>query len=332
MSSARQKQIIASNLPEGALSLSDMRLVEADIPVPAEGELLVKLRILSIDPSNRVYMKQPTYRAQVGLNDVMGGFAIAEVIEARAPGFAPGDLVFADTGWTQYAAVPASEAVLLPRIEPISHLVSLCGITAGFTAYIGMLRFGRPMAGETVVVSGAAGAVGSFAGQLAKIAGARVVGVAGGAEKCWLLKEELGFDAAVDYKAGDLASALKKAAPDGIDVYFDNVAGEVLDVARSMMNRLGRIIFCGSISTYDSSAPSRRNMNVSQSSNVYLAHFLVLNFFDEYPAAIEQLSRWYEEGRIVVREDISQGIEEAPAALLKVLAGENRGKMMVNIS
>jgi NADPH-dependent curcumin reductase CurA len=332
MSSAKQKQIIAANLPEGALSLSDMRLVEADIPVPAEGELLVKLRILSIDPSNRVYMKQQTYRPQVGLNDVMGGFAIAEVIEARAPGFAPGDLVFADTGWTQYAAVPASGAVLLPRIEPLSHLVSLCGITAGFTAYIGMVRIGRPMAGETVVVSGAGGAVGSFAGQLAKIAGARVVGVAGGAEKCRLLKEQLGFDAVVDYKAGDLVSAMKKAAPDGIDVYFDNVAGEVLDVARSMMNRLGRIVFCGSISTYDSNAPSRRNMNVSQCSNVYLAHFLVLNFLDEYPAGIEQLSRWYKEGKIVVREDISQGIEEAPAALLKVLAGENRGKMMVNIS
>src|SRR5271170_3314231 len=196
-------QVILAEKPRGKLALENFQFAEAEIPRPADGEVLVKARYVSLDAANRAWMQGVTYRAALGAGEVMAGGSLAEVVESRAHHLAPGDLVFADTGWQEYAAVPAKHLQKLPKLEPLTHLLSVYGVT-GLTAYFGLLRIGDPKPGETVVVSAAAGAVGSIVGQIAKIRGANVIGVAGGAEKCAWLKDQLGFDEAVDYKAGDV--------------------------------------------------------------------------------------------------------------------------------
>jgi NADPH-dependent curcumin reductase CurA len=220
------------------------------MPEPKDGEVLVKARYISLDAANRAWMHGATYRAAVEANTVMAGGSIAEVVASKASGLAPGDIVFGDTGWQDYAAVPAKHLTKMPRMEPMTHLLSVYGI-AGLTAYFGLLHVGKPKEGETVVVSAAAGSVGSIVGQIAKIKGCNVIGIAGGKDKCHWLTSELGFDAAVDYKDGATFKALRAAAPKGIDVYFDNVGGDILEACLSLMNNRGRIACCGAISQYD---------------------------------------------------------------------------------
>ena len=236
--------------PTGKLGPEHFKMSNAAIPEPKDGEALLRVRYISLDAANRAWMHGATYRAAVEANTVMAGGGIAEVVSSKAPGLAPGDIVFGDTGWQDYAAVPAKHLTKMPKVEPMTHLLSVYGI-AGLTAYFGLLDVGKPKAGETVVVSAAAGSVGSIVGQIAKIKGCHVVGIAGGKDKCHWLTSELGFDAAVDYKDGAVFKALRAAAPKGIDVYFDNVGGDILEACLAQMNNRGRIACCGAISQYD---------------------------------------------------------------------------------
>ena len=254
--SQTNRQIVLAEIPADKLAAEHFRMSESPVPTPADGELLLRSLYVSLDAANRAWMQGATYRSALKAGDVMAGGALAEVVDSRADGFAPGDLVFADTGWQDYAAVPARHLTKLPRIEPLTNLLSIYGV-AGLTAYFGLLECGRPKAGETVVVSAAAGSVGSLVGQIARIKGCRTIGIAGGEAKCALLTSELGFDAAVDYKAGDTRRALRAACPDGVDVYFDNVGGDVLEACLFNMSTHGRIACCGAVSQYDYGAAPR---------------------------------------------------------------------------
>src|SRR6185312_15810516 len=234
----------------------------------------------------------------------------------------------------EYAALPGKRLTKLPNAEPLTHLLSVYGVT-GLTAYLGLLRIGDPKPGETVVVSAAAGAVGSIAAQVARLKGARVVGVAGGAEKCAWLTEALGLDAAVDYKAGELRRALRAACPDGIDVYFDNVGGDVFEAALFNMANHGRIVCCGAVSQYDQAPPQHGPRGVPGlivTKRLKVEGFVVMDFYDGRDAALAQLRAWVEAGQLKVQEDVIDGFEKLPSALIGLLAGENRGKRMVKIA
>ena len=248
------RQIQLAGIPKDKLGPEHFKLAQAAMPQAVDGELLLKIKMISLDAANRAWMQGATYRSALEAGQVMAGGSLSEVIESKAPGFAVGDLVFADTGWQEYAVLEARRAQKVERREPLSHLLSVYGV-AGLTAYFGLLNVGQPKAGDTVVVSAAAGAVGAFVGQIAKIKGCRVIGIAGGASKCAWLKSELGFDEALDYKAGGLPAALKEAAPKGIDVYFDNVGGDILEACLFRMNQNGRIACCGAVSQYDGAPP-----------------------------------------------------------------------------
>ncbi|MFK4583625.1 NADPH-dependent curcumin reductase CurA [Bradyrhizobium ottawaense] len=254
MSGNINHQILLVEKPSGKLGPEHFKMVESTVPEPKDGEVLLRVRYISLDAANRAWMHGATYRSAVEANSVMAGGAIAEVVSSKADGLAAGDIVFGDTGWQEFAAVPAKHLTKMPKLEPMTHLLSVFGI-AGLTAYFGLLEIGKPKEGETVVVSAAAGSVGSIVGQIAKIKGCRVIGIAGGADKCSWLTSELGFDAAVDYKDGAVFKALRAAAPKGIDVYFDNVGGDILEACLPQMNNYGRIACCGAISQYDG-APS----------------------------------------------------------------------------
>lgn len=327
------RQIVLESLPQGKLSPAHFRLQTAPRPQPEDGQVLVRTRYISLDAANRAWMQGATYRSALQAGDVMAGGAVAEVVESRAEGLKPGDLVFADTGWQDYAAVKATGLSKLPDLQPLTHLISVYGV-AGLTAYFGLIECGRPQAGETVVVSAAAGSVGSIAGQIARLKGCRVVGIAGGAEKCDWLKSELGFDEAVDYKAGDVRRALRAACPQGIDVYFDNVGGEIFEAALFGMNNFGRIACCGAVSQYDGAAPSHGPRGVPGlivTKRLSVRGFIVSDFYDRTDIALAELRGWVESGALKVQEDVIEGLENTPAALVGLLAGENRGKRMVKV-
>lgn len=327
------RQVLLAEKPKGKLALSNFRMNEAPMPAPQDGEVLLRVKYISLDAANRAWMQGATYRSAVDAGSVMAGGSIAEVIESRSDKFAKGDLVFADTGWQEFAALPASALIRMPRVQPMTHLLSVYGV-AGLTAYFGLLRVGEPKAGETVVVSAAAGSVGSLVGQIAKIKGCRVIGVAGGAEKCAWLKSELGFDEAVDYKAGNLYPALKTAAPKGIDVYFDNTGGEILETCLPLMNVKGRISCCGAVSAYDGAPPAAGPRGVPGLivvKRLRMQGFIVMDYYDERETALADLQSWVASGRLKVQEDVIAGLENTPAALIGLLAGENRGKRMVKV-
>jgi len=328
------RQILLVETPKGKLSPEHFKMQEAPLPVANDGELLLRVKIISLDAANRAWMQGATYREAVGAGTVMAGGAVAEVVESKAPGFAPGDLVFADTGWQAYVALPARKCIKVPKVEPLTHLISVYGV-AGLTAYFGLLHVGQPKAGETVVVSAAAGSVGSIVGQIAKIKGCRVVGIAGGKDKCDWLVRHLGFDAAVDYKAGPVYKALKEAAPDGIDVYFDNVGGDIFEACLPLMRQNGRIACCGAISAYDGAPPTAGPRGVPGLivvKRLTVKGFIVTDFYPERDKAIADLSAWVAAGKLKVEEDVLDGLENTPKALIGLLAGENRGKRMVRVS
>jgi NADPH-dependent curcumin reductase CurA len=327
------RQIILAEMPRGRLTAASFQLAEGPIPEPAEGEVLLKARYISLDAANRAWMQGVTYRSALQAGQVMAGGSLAEVVESRAPHLAPGDLVFADIGWQAYGLQAGEHLGALPRTAPLSHLLSVYGVT-GLTAYFGLLEVGRPKAGETVVVSAAAGAVGSIVGQIARIKGCRVVGVAGGAEKCAWIRDVLGFDAAVDYKAGDVRRALRAACPDGVHVYFDNVGGDVFEAALFNMANHGRIVCCGAVSQYDDLPPPHGPRGVPGlivTKRLRVEGFVVMDFYAGKDAALAELHGWVESGRLQVVEDVIEGLENLPAALIGLLAGENRGKRMVKV-
>lgn len=327
------RQVLLERIPQGRLEVDHFRLVERERPTPGEGEALLKARYISLDAANRAWMQGATYRSALTSGQVMAGGALAEVVESRSAGLAPGDLVFADMGWAEYAALPAKGLSRLPTIEPLTHLLSIYGV-AGLTAYFGLLECGRPQRGETVVVSAAAGSVGSIVGQIARIKGCRVVGVAGGEAKCGWLVDELGFDQAVDYKAGALRQDLRAACPNGIDVYFDNVGGDIFETCLFAMNAHGRIACCGAVSQYDGPAPAHGPRGVPGlivTKRLSLQGFIVSDFHDKRDTALSELKAWVESGELKVQEDVIEGLENAPAALIGLLNGENRGKRMIKV-
>jgi NADPH-dependent curcumin reductase CurA len=333
MSDTVNRQILLVEKPTGKLAPEHFKLSKGSVPEPKDGEVLVRTRYISLDAANRAWMHGATYRAAVEANTVMAGGSIAEVVSSKAPGLKAGDIVFGDTGWQDYAAVPGKHLSKMPRMEPMTHLLSVYGI-AGLTAYFGLLHVGKPKQGETVVVSAAAGSVGSIVGQIAKIKGCHVVGIAGGKDKCHWLTSELGFDAAVDYKDGGTYKALRSSAPNGIDVYFDNVGGDILEACLAQMNNRGRIACCGAISQYDGvpSAHGPRGVpGLIVVKRLIMQGFIVMDYMAERDAALAELQSWVASGKLKVQEDVIDGLENTPQALIGLLHGENRGKRMVKV-
>jgi NADPH-dependent curcumin reductase CurA len=333
VTTTRNRQILLIEKPTDKLAASHFRLSEGQMPAPKDGEVLTRTKLVSLDAANRAWMQGATYRTAVNAGTVMAGVAVAEVVESKAAGFKAGDLVFGDTGWQDYAALPAKELIKLPDVKPMTHLLSVYGI-AGLTAYFGFLNVGRPKAGETVVVSAAAGSVGTIVGQIAKIKGCRTVGIAGGKQKCDWLTGELGFDAAVDYKGAALFRALKDAVPDGIDIYFDNVGGDIFATCLAQMKLRGRIVCCGAVSQYDNAPPASGPRGVPGLivvKRLRVEGFVVMDFFADRDKAIAELQGWVASGKLKVEEDVIDGLENTPQALIGLLAGENRGKRMVRV-
>src|SRR5579872_7512026 len=333
MSDSTNRQILLVEKPAGKLGSEHFSMRNGTVPEPRDGEALLRVRYISLDAANRAWMHGATYRSAVEANSVMAGGGIAEVVSSKAPTLAPGDIVFGDTGWQDYAAVSATHLTKMPKIEPMTHLLSIYGV-AGLTAYFGLLDVGKPKAGETVVVSAAAGSVGSIVGQIARIKGCRAVGIAGGKDKCRWLTSELGFDAAVDYKDGALFKALKAAAPNGIDVYFDNVGGDILEACLAQMNNRGRISCCGAISQYDGAPAATGPRGVPGLivvKRLTVQGFIVMDYMERRNEALRDLQSWVASGTLKVQEDVIDGLENTPQALIGLLAGENRGKRMIRV-
>ncbi|KQH76919.1 NADP-dependent oxidoreductase [Mycobacterium gordonae] len=319
--------------PVGLPKVSDWQINDEPAAAPAEGEFLVQVEYLSVDPAMRTWMNAGrSYVPAVEIGEVMRAGAIGRVIESRHPDFADGDEVFGTFGVQRYAVsdgrdVTPVDTTLAPA--PV-HLGAL-GIS-GLTAYFGLLDVGRPQPGQTVVVSGAAGSVGSIAGQIARIKGCRAVGIAGGEEKCRWLVEELGFDAAIDYKAGDLRGQLKTHAPDGIDVFFDNVGGATLEAALSRLARGARVVICGAISQYNASDELRGPANYMQLlvARASMTGFVIFDYADRYREGVVQLADWLRSGELRSREQIIEGgVGDFPEVLLKLFRGDNTGKLIL---
>ncbi|MCX7567433.1 NADP-dependent oxidoreductase [Sulfitobacter sp. F26169L] len=327
------RQIVVAELPKGELTQDHFKLTEAEMPSPAEGEVLLRVILMSIDAANRSWMQGATYRAAVNAGDPMPTYAICEVVETNSPKLAAGDIVAAEATWSDYVTMPAHKVQKLPKVPTLSNLMSVFGI-AGKTAYHGLMSVGQPQPGETVLVSAAAGSVGGYVGQIAKSIGCRVVGIAGGPEKCdWVVKE-LGFDACIDYRADGLFKALRAACPDGVDVYFDNVGGVILETALNLMNERGRVVCCGAISQYQSTTPTGpRNLpGAIVVKRLRMEGFIVMDWAHNDAKAIRAMQGMMERGQLKVTEDIVDGLENAPAALIGLLNGDNKGKRMVRVS
>lgn len=331
---SRTRHFIFVRVPEGMPDASCFRLEDAPMPVPGERQVLVRTDYLSIDPYMRRQMSggHGQYANPLRPGDVMIGRGVGVVTESRHPDFAAGDAVQGEFGWREHVVLSGTGLRKLPSdLSPLSLGLGLIG-QSGATAVVGLTDIGRIKTGETVVVSAAAGAVGSAVGQIARILGCRAVGIAGGAEKCRHVVADLGFDACVDYKAGDVASKLAAAAPDGVDIYFDNVGGEILDAVLPLMRQNGRVPICGQISQYNTTERrGLRNVGVLLDKCVMLQGFRIGNHLARRDAALEQLMVWYREGRLKYRETVAVGFEAAPAALVNMLSGGNIGKQVVRL-
>jgi NADPH-dependent curcumin reductase CurA len=321
--------------PTGWPTAETFRPVEVDVPAPGPGQVLVRNLVMSLDPAMRGRMNDAkSYVPPFQLDQPLSGGAVGEVVESASEDFAPGDVVLHWLGWRQFALLDA-EAVrkIDPTLAPPSAYLGVLGMP-GLTAYVGIIDIAQMKPGETVFVSGAAGAVGSLAGQIAKLRGAgRVIGSAGSAAKVKHLTEDLGFDAAFNYKDGPTRPQLKQAAPDGIDVYFDNVGGEQLEASIAALNRFGRVAVCGAISQYNESEPvGPRNMALIITKRLTLRGFIVLDHNDRQAAFVEEVGGWLREGKVKFEETVVDGLENAPDAFLGLLRGENLGKMLVKIA
>lgn len=326
-------QVLLAGRPAGAVSEDHFRIVETALPEPAEGQFLVRNDWLSLDPYMRGRMSDAkSYAKSVDIGEVMVGGTAGEVIASRHAGFKPGDKVVGALGWQRFAVSDGSGMTRIDKpVAPLSAYLGVLGMP-GITAWIGLLDIGQPKAGETVVVSAASGAVGSVVGQLAKIKGCRVVGIAGGAAKCRHVVDDLGFDACVDYKAGSLAADLKAALPGGVDVYFDNVGGAVLDAVLPNMNAFSRIPLCGLISQYSATeAYGVKQFRSFLVNRIRLQGFICFDRLDLWPQARRELGEWVVAGKIRYRESVAQGLAAAPRAFIGLLKGENLGKQLVKL-
>jgi len=329
------RQWILRDRPKGQLVESDFELRRTPVPEPGEGEALTRTLYISVDAANRAWMSPVrTYIDPVEPGGVMRSLTLGQVVRSNDASLSPGDIVEGMAGWQDFAVAPAGELRRVQTRKPISIILSGLGVTS-LTAHFGLLEVGRPVAGETVLVSAAAGAVGSVAAQLAKIHGCRVVGLAGSDDKCRWLTGELGLDAAVNYKAGELGRAIRDACPRGVDVYFDNVGGPVLEAALFQMRSGGRIVCCGAVSQYDTGSPEpgpRGVPGLLVVKRLRMEGFIVMDFYARRREAEESLARLIAEGRLVIREDIVEGLEQAPRALIGLLHGDNVGKRMVRVT
>ena len=335
------RQILLSRRPQGPLQPTDFHLVTTPVPEPAQGQVLLRTLHLSLDPYMRGRMNDgPSYAPPVPLGGVMVGGTISRVEASRHPGFQPGDRVLAYSGWQDHAL---SDGKGLVRLDPgMAHPTLALGVLGmpGFTAYMGLLDIGAPRAGETVVVAAASGAVGSVVGQMAKLQGCRAIGIAGGTAKCRYVMEELGLDACLDHRAPDLATRLAEACPRGVDVYFENVGGAVLEAVLPLLNPKARVPLCGLIAHYDQAGPAApdalsasRLMATLLTRRIHLQGFIIFEDYGHRLAEFQEaMGAWVRDGRIKYREDLVEGLENAPAAFIAMLQGGNFGKLIVNVA
>ena len=329
----KNKQVLLAARPRGAVEESHFRIVESDIPQPRDGEFIVRAHYMSLDPYMRGRMDDAkSYAKNAEVGEVMVGTAVGEVIESRHEKYKVGDFVEARTGWQLYGKSDGGGVRKIdPAYIPLSAYLGAVGMP-GVTAWIGLNEHGRPKAGETVVVSAASGAVGSVVGQLAKLKGCRAVGIAGGRAKCDYVVNELGFDACLDYKAGNLDAELKSACPDGVDIYYDNVGGRILDAVLAHMNAFSRIPLCGLISGYDDpDALALKNFRSFLVNRIQLRGFICSDHLDLWRPALKELGTLVHEGKLKYRESIAQGLENAPKAFIGLLKGQNFGKQLVKL-
>jgi NADPH-dependent curcumin reductase CurA len=328
-------QVRLAARPSGLPKPSDWALTEEPLPTPGNGELVAAVSHLSLDPAMRGWMNAgASYIDPVEIGDVMRAAGVGRVLASENPAFEPGDHIYGVFGVQEYALSDGKGVIKIdPSLAPPPTYLGTLGLP-GMTAYFGLLDVGKMQAGDTVVISGAGGAVGSVAGQIAKIKGARVIGIAGGEEKCRWLVDELGFDAAIDYKSQDVRRALREVAPDGVDVYFDNVGGDILDAVLTRLARGARIVICGAVSQYNATDGVRGPANylsllVSRAS---MTGMVVFDFGARYGEAAGEIAGWMREGRLISREHVVHGgVSAFPDALLKLFAGENTGKLVLRV-
>lgn len=328
-------KIVLASRPKGYPQESDFKVVESNIPVVNEGELLLKILWLSLDPYMRGRMNDiRSYAPSVVLGEAMVGGTVARVIESRSPLYKVGDIVEGNLGWQSYAI---SDGLGLRKVdESLAPLQTSLGVLGmpGLTAYFGFLDICQPIPGDTVVISAASGAVGQVVGQIAKIMGCNVVGTAGTDAKVNFIVEELGFDAGINYKTQNISESLDTYCPEGVDVYFDNVGGEVTDAVLARINTWARIAICGQISQYNLNEPdlSPRNLGILTRSQAKMQGFLVFNYENKYEQGRNRLARWIKQGKIVYRESVTEGLEKAPSAFIGMLKGNNFGKTLIKVA
>ncbi len=327
------RQWLLAARPDGMVGEANFELREVPVSEPGPGEILVKNLYLSFDPAMRGWMEdRPSYIPPVGLGEVMRAGAVGQVIESRDPDFPVGSFVQGLFGWQEYALAGKGRATPIPSGTPLTWPLGVLGIT-GLTAYFGMLDIGAPQPGETIVVSGAAGATGSVAAQIARIRGARVIGIAGGEEKCRWLRDAARLEAAIDYKSEDVPARLDALCPDGIHVFFDNVGGEILDAVLARIALRARIVLCGGISGYNEKEPPpgpRNLMNLVRQRG-RMEGLIVLDYAARFAEGAAQLAKWVQAGEIAHREDVQHGIENAPKTFLRLFSGANRGKQLLQV-
>jgi len=329
------RQVILVSRPDGIPQEANFEVREVALPELQDGEILVRNHVLSVDPAMRGWVSAvANYSKPVAIGDVMRSFAAGEVVASRHPGFAPGERVSGLFGWQDYASVPASAVTRKVREHdlPLSASLGVLGLN-GTTAYFALLEVGQPKPGETVVVSTAAGAVGSIVGQIAKLKGCRAVGITGGPEKRRQCLEEFGYDAAIDYKAGPIDAALAKTAPTGVDVYFDNTAGPISDSVLRQLAVRARVVICGtaSLSSWDPWPQGPRAERHLLVKRARMEGFLIFDYADRTEEAVVQLADWVRTGKLTYREDILDGIEHAPGAIARLYRGENSGKLLIRL-
>jgi NADPH-dependent curcumin reductase CurA len=328
----RSQQILLAERPSGAVLESNFRLVETELPPLEDGQLLVRNHYLSLDPYRRRRMDAArSYAPSVELGHVMVGSAVGEVIESRHAAYSAGDSVVGAFGWQSHAISNGTGIITVdPSVVPLRAYLGVVGMP-GVTAHYGLLELAKPRAGETVVVSAAAGAVGSIVGQLAKLHGARAVGIAGGAAKCAHVVDDLGFDACVDYRASDFLDQLARATPNGIDIDFENVGGAVMDSVLARLNPFARVTLCGVISNYDGAGYGLQNYPALLTNRVRLQGFIISDHMQYWPGALKELATLVAGNKLVYRETIAEGLHNAPRAFLGMLAGANTGKQLVKL-
>jgi NADPH-dependent curcumin reductase CurA len=319
--------------PVGLFKDSDFQFCEEPVPALGDGDVLVRTIYISLDPTNKVWATQDSYMPVIPLGEVMRGGAVGVVEDSRHAGFQNGDVVQGMLGWQKYVVSNGAGLAKLPKGTPLIPFFGALG-HIGLTAYFGLLDIGKPKEGETLVVSAAAGAVGSLVGQIGKIKGCYVVGIAGSDDKCRWVRDELGFDAAINYRSNEVLQGLKAACPRGIDIYFDNVGGEILDAALTLLNLRARVPLCGMISQYTATGPVKGPANLARliMTRSRIEGFLVTDYLPRAGEAIPELLRWLQEGRLKFRVDVVDGLEHAPRAINRLFDGTNMGKMIVKVS